>query len=49
MDPGAEAPKRLDRFFGTGDDDGIETEKESGKRGGKRPEEDATIHRWIES
>ena len=49
METRTETPKRLNCFFCTGDDHRIETEKESSKRGGERPEEDATIHRWIES
>src|SRR5690349_9964639 len=38
---GAETPKRLNSFFGAGDDDGVESKEKSGERGSKRPEEDA--------
>jgi hypothetical protein len=44
MQRGAQAPKRLDSFFGAGNNDRIETKKKSGKRRRERPEEDATIH-----
>src|SRR5215467_16217095 len=41
----AEFPKRLYCFFRTGDDDRVEAEEKSGQCRGKRPEEDATVHR----
>ncbi len=44
---GTEPPKSLNGFFGAGNDDGVEAEEKSGKRRGERPEEDATIHKWV--
>ena len=42
---GAQSPKRLDRFFRAGDDDGVEAEQKSGERGGERPEKNTNVHR----
>ena len=46
VEAGTQPPKRLNCFFRAGDDDRVKAEKESGERGGQRPEEDASIHRW---
>ena len=42
---GAQSPKRLNSFFGSRNNHRVETEKKSGERRRKRPEDDATIHR----
>ena len=47
MQSGTQPPERLNCFFGAGNDDGIKAEKKSGKRRRERPEEDATIHKWV--
>jgi hypothetical protein len=44
MQPGTEAPKRLDLLLRPGNDYCVEAKQESGEGGGDGPEKDAALH-----